>query len=417
MSQGQASIFVNIPVAPGDPILAIGDAFKVDKDPSKINLGVGAYRTEAGTPLVLNVVRKAEALLAVDPSANKEYLAITGDPVFCRLARELALGANSAAIREKRVATVQGLSGTGSLRVGAEFLAAHYPVKTVFIPSPTWPTHRAIFTKAGFKVSEYRYYLPATRGLDLQGLLTDLTAAPQGSVVILHACAHNPTGVDPTPTEWKAILDVVLQRGLLPFFDSAYQGFATGDLDADAAALRLFVAAKRPSGAPLELLLAQSFAKNMGLYGERVGALSVISSDSSVVSRVEGQLRLIIRPMYSNPPRHGAEIAARIMGDPALFAEWKVELKGMADRIKAMRTALYDSLKRRQVPGTWNHVVDQIGMFTFTGLNRAQCEAITARHHVYLTMDGRISMAGLNKAGADRLAGDIKDVLGAPSKM
>jgi len=400
------SAWENIAQAPPDAILAIGDAWRADPDPRKINLGVGAYRTAEGKPLVLNVVRKAEAALAADPTANKEYLGITGDPTFCKLAREMAFGAGSAAVQEGRITTVQGLSGTGSLRVGAEFLATHYPVKTVFIPNPSWPTHRAIFTRAGMTVKEYRYFQPATRGLDYEGLMADIGNAEPGSVVVLHACAHNPTGVDPTPEQWRGILGVCAQRKLLPFFDSAYQGFASGDLEADAAAIRMCAAMPGQ-----EMLLAQSFAKNMGLYGERVGALSVVCASKAVAARVEGQLKLVIRPMYSNPPRHGAEIAARVLGSPALFEEWKDELRGMAGRIKEMRAALRGALEARGAPGDWSFITRQIGMFTYTGLTRPQCELLTNKHHIYLTMDGRISMAGLNAAGAQYLADAIVDAL------
>mmetsp|Transcript_13911 Transcript_13911/g.37616 ORF Transcript_13911/g.37616 Transcript_13911/m.37616 type:complete len:441 (+) Transcript_13911:78-1400(+) len=409
---GAGSVWGLLPQAPPDPILAVGDAWRQDSDVRKLNLGVGAYRTEEGKPLVLNVVRKAEAALLHDPTLNKEYLPITGDPVFCKLARQLALGADCPAIQQGRVSTVQGLSGTGSLRVGAELLATHYkPSRVVLIPKPSWPTHRNIFTKAGMQVQEYRYFEPKSRGLDFQGLMADLGSAEPGAVVILHACAHNPTGVDPTPQQWRAILDIVQSRRLLPFFDSAYQGFASGDLNADAASLRMFANATAPDGSPQELMLAQSFAKNMGLYGERVGALSIISKSADVAKLVDGQLRLVIRPMYSNPPRHGAEIAAKVMGDPVLFREWCDELAGMANRIKAMRSSLTQALRRAGVPGDWSFIEKQIGMFTYTGLTRPQCERLTGKHHVYLTMDGRISMAGLNARGAEYLAGAIAEVV------
>lgn len=400
------SAWQNIAQAPADPILAIGDAFRVDTDSRKINLGVGAYRTAEGKPLVLNVVRKAEQALAADPTANKEYLGITGDATFCKLAREMAFGLDCVPLREGRITTVQALSGTGSLRVGAEFLAQHYNVKTVYIPNPSWPTHRAIFTRAGMTVKEYRYFKPSTRGLDFEGLMADLGAAEAGSVVVLHACAHNPTGVDPSTEQWRAILGLCAQRRLLPFFDSAYQGFASGDLDGDAFAIRM--AAAQPGQ---EMLLAQSFAKNMGLYGERVGALSVVCGNKDVAARVEGQLKLVIRPMYSNPPRHGAEIAARVLGDKGLFEEWKRELAGMANRIIDMRKALRGELEARKAPGSWEFITNQIGMFTYTGLTRPQCELLTKKHHIYLTMDGRISMAGLNAKGAAYLADAIVDVI------
>lgn len=402
----QSSVWSDVKQAPADPILGVTEAFKSDPHPSKLNLGVGAYRTEEGRPLVLSVVRKAELRVIQDASANKEYLPIGGDPTFCKLSRSLAFGPSSLPVTEKRVVTLQCLSGTGSLRVGGEFIAAHYPrSRAIYIPTPTWGNHRAIFTACGLQVHQYRYYHPATRGLDYQGLLEDLRHAEQGAVVLLHACAHNPTGVDPTPVQWGGILEVVRERGLLPFFDSAYQGFASGDLDADAAAVRMF------AEAGCEMLLAQSFAKNMGLYGERAGALSLVCRDQETSKKVESQVKVIIRRMYSNPPRHGAAIAAAVLGDAQLFAEWKVELRGMADRIKAMRNELYAALQHVGAPGEWGHVLQQIGMFSFTGLSPPQVEYMTQKWHVYMTKDGRISMAGLNTSGARYLAEAINDTV------
>ncbi|GAX81276.1 hypothetical protein CEUSTIGMA_g8708.t1 [Chlamydomonas eustigma] len=406
MTAPKLSAWENIAEAAPDPILSIGDAWRADPDPNKLNLGVGAYRTEEGKPLVLNVVKKAEQEVLADPSSNKEYLPITGNATFSHLSRELAFGRDSIPVKEQRVVTVQALSGTGSLRVGAEFLAAHYSYKIVYIPDPSWPSHRTIFRNAGMEVRPYRYFDSKSRGLDFEGLMADLSSAPKGSVIVLHSCAHNPTGSDPTPQQWKAILEVVQQRQLLPFFDSAYQGFASGDLDEDAASLRMFSAAPG-----MELLLAQSFAKNMGLYGERVGALSVQCLSKRVATRVEGQLKTVIRPMYSNPPIHGAAIAAKILSDPQLFQEWKVELAGMAGRIKAMRQALYEELQRRKAPGDWTFILRQIGMFSYTGLTREQCEIMTKKHHVYLTMEGRISMAGLGASRAGYLADAIIDAV------
>ncbi|KAL6770488.1 AST1 [Auxenochlorella protothecoides x Auxenochlorella symbiontica] len=402
-----SSIFSEVPEAPADAILGISVAYKNDKNPRALNLGVGAYRTEDGKPLVLEVVREAERRLLDDPKQDKEYLGQAGVPAFCRGSAKLAFGEDSPVLKEGRNATVQGLSGTGSLRVGAEFLAGFYPgVKQVLIPNPSWANHKAIFEAAGLQTAQYRYYKPATRGLDYEGLLEDLGAAPRGAVVLLHACAHNPTGVDPTHEQWAGILDAVRDRGLLPFFDSAYQGFASGDLDGDAASIRMF------AEAGLELLLAQSFAKNMGLYGERAGALTVVSADADTSARVESQLKRVIRAMYSNPPRHGAEIVAAILSDPELYALWKAELKGMADRIISMREHLHAALRERGTPGTWDHIQDQIGMFSYTGLTRRQvADCLTAKHHVYMTLDGRISMAGLSPESCKYLAAAIDDAV------
>ncbi|KAG9456149.1 hypothetical protein H6P81_000657 [Aristolochia fimbriata] len=396
------SVFANVVQAPEDPILGVTVAYNKDPSPIKLNLGVGAYRTEEGKPLVLNVVRRAEQQLVNDRSRVKEYLPITGLADFNKLSAKLILGSDSPAIQEKRVATVQCLSGTGSLRVGAEFLAKHYHQHTIYIPQPTWGNHPKVFTLAGLTVKYYRYYDPATRGLNFQGLLEDLGSAPSGAIVLLHACAHNPTGVDPTPDQWEQIRQLMRSKALLPFFDSAYQGFASGNLDADAQSIRMFVA----DGG--ECLAAQSYAKNMGLYGERVGALSIVCKAADVATRVESQLKLVIRPMYSNPPIHGASIVATILGDRDMYTEWTVELKAMAERIISMRQLLFDALKARGTPGDWSHIIKQIGMFTFTGLNSEQVAFMTREYHIYMTSDGRISMAGLSTRTVPHLADAIQ---------
>ncbi|KAL0315645.1 UNVERIFIED_CONTAM: Aspartate aminotransferase, cytoplasmic [Sesamum radiatum] len=369
------SVFASVVQAPEDPILG------------------------EGKPLVLNVVRKAEQMLVNDQSRVKEYLPITGLADFNKLSAKLIFGANSPAIQENRVTTVH-VSGTGSLRVGAEFLARHYHEKTIYIPQPTWGNHPKVFTLAGLSVKSYRYYDPSTRGLDFSGL-EDLGSAPSGAIVLLHACAHNPTGVDPTSDQWEQIRQLMRSKGLLPFFDSAYQGFASGNLDADAGSIRLFVA----DGG--ECLAAQSYAKNMGLYGERVGALSIVCKTADVATRVESQLKLVIRPMYSNPPIHGPSIVATILKDGDMYTEWSVELKAMADRIISMRQQLYDALCARGTPGDWSHIIKQIGMFTFTGLNTNQVAFMTKEYHIYMTSDGRISMAGLSSRTVPHLADAI----------
>ncbi|XP_022755035.1 aspartate aminotransferase, cytoplasmic-like [Durio zibethinus] len=402
------SVFAAVVQAPEDPILGVTVAYNKDPNPIKLNLGVGAYRTEEGKPLVLNVVRKAEQLLVNDRSRVKEYLPILGLAEFNKLSAKLILGDDSPAIQENRVATAQCLSGTGSLRVGAEFLAKHYHQRTIYIPLPSWGNHLKVFTMAGLSVNAYRYYDPATRGLNIQGLLEDLGAAPSGAIVLLHACAHNPTGVDPAPEQWEQIRQLIRSKALLPFFDCAYQGFASGSLDADALAVRMFVA----DGG--ECLIAQSYAKNMGLYGERVGALSIVCKGADVASRVESQLKLVIRPMYSNPPIHGASIAATILKNSDMYNEWKIELKAMADRIISMRKQLYDALSARGTAGDWSHIIKQIGMFTFTGLNSDQVAFMTKEYHIYMTSDGRISMAGLSSKTVPHLADAIHAAVTLP---
>ncbi|KAK4485873.1 hypothetical protein RD792_008524 [Penstemon davidsonii] len=395
------SVFEHILQASEDPILGVTVAYNKDPSPVKLNLGVGAYRTEEGKPLVLNVVRRAEQMLVNDNSRVKEYLPIVGLADFNKLSAKLILGADSPAIQENRVTTVQCLSGTGSLRIGAEFLSRHYNQHIIYIPQPTWGNHPKVFALSGITVKFYRYYDPATRGLDFQGLLEDLGSAPSGAIVLLHACAHNPTGVDPTPQQWEQIRQLMRSKALLPFFDSAYQGFASGNLDSDAHSVRIFVA----DGG--ECLVAQSYAKNMGLYGERVGALSIVCRTPDVAGRVESQLKLVIRPMYSNPPLHGASIVARILKDSNMYQEWTVELKAMADRIISMRQKLFDALRNRGTPGDWSHIIKQIGMFTFTGLNRNQVSFMTEEYHIYMTSDGRISMAGLSSKTVPHLADAI----------
>ncbi|KAL7166311.1 hypothetical protein ACSBR2_037065 [Camellia fascicularis] len=395
------SVFAHVVRAPEDPILGVTVAYNKDPSPIKLNLGVGAYRTEEGKPLVLNVVRKAEQILVNDSSRVKEYLPIVGLADFNKLSAKLIFGADSPAIQENRVTTVQCLSGTGSLRVGAEFLAKHYHQRTIYIPQPTWGNHPKIFTIGGLSVKTYSYYDPATRGLNFQGLLDDLSSAPLGAIVLLHACAHNPTGVDPTLEQWEHIRKLMRSKGLLPFFDSAYQGFASGSLDADAESVRMFVA----DGG--ECLVAQSYAKNMGLYGERVGALSIVCKNADVASRVESQLKLVIRPMFSNPPIHGPSIVATILKDSNMYNEWTIELKAMADRIISMRHKLFEALRARGTPGDWSHIIKQIGMFTFTGLNSEQVVFMTKEYHIYMTSDGRISMAGLSTKTVPHLADAI----------
>jgi len=395
-----------ISVAPPDEIFNTGIRFKADTDKRKINLGVGAYRTDAGQPLVLNVVREAERRIAADQSLNKEYLPIDGDAKFVAAARDLLFGAQSPALREKRMATVQSLSGTGALRVGCEFIQKYLPKgTTIYYSNPTWGNHLAIFTAAGLPSAKYRYWDAAGRCLNLSGMLADLRAAPSGSVVLLHACAHNPTGVDPTRDQWKQIAAVCKEKNHLPFFDCAYQGFASGSLENDAWALRYFVSEG------FELLCAQSFAKNLGLYNERVGTLSVVCSSSQQAVAVLSQVKLIIRRNYSNPPSHGARVAATVLTDPQLFAQWQIELSEMSGRIIRMREALFNALVKLGTPGDWRHITSQIGMFSFTGLTPAQCATLSDKHHIYLLKNGRISMSGINASNVQYLANCIDDVV------
>jgi len=399
-----SSWWSHVEVGPPDVILGVTEAFKRDTDEKKINLGVGAYRDDNGKPWVLPTVKKAEELIR-SRNMDKEYAPISGIPGFCKAAPELALGQNSRHIKDGLNATIQGISGTGSLRVGAAFLEKfHQGPKEVYLPTPSWGNHTPIFRHANLNVKQYRYYDPKTCGLDYQGVLTDITKIPEKSIILLHACAHNPTGVDPQPDQWKELSKVIKSRNLFPFFDMAYQGFASGDFDRDAYAVRLFLEDGHT------IALAQSFAKNMGLYGERAGALSFICGTKAEADAVLSQLKILARPMYSNPPIHGARIADIILNDPSLRAEWVKEVKSMADRIILMRKLLKENLTKEGSTKNWQHITDQIGMFCFTGMNPQQSERLTKEFHVYLTKDGRISMAGVTSNNVGYLAHAIHEV-------
>ncbi|KAL1124404.1 hypothetical protein AAG570_001033 [Ranatra chinensis] len=391
-------------MGPPDAILGVTEAFKRDTNPNKINLGVGAYRDDNGKPYVLPSVLKAEEMVK-QKNMDKEYAPISGVPEFCKLTAELAFGPNSEPLKSNCNATVQSISGTGALRLGAAFLQKFFPGnKEIYMPNLTWGNHTNIFTHAGLPQKKYRYYDPKTVGFDFKGALEDLSTIPERSIVLFHACAHNPTGVDPKPEQWKELSKVVLKRHLYPFFDMAYQGFASGDVDRDAFAVRTFIEDGH------KIALAQSYAKNMGLYGERAGAFSVLAENSDQAAKVLSQIKILIRPMYSNPPIHGARIVANILGDPSLKQQWLTEVKGMADRIISVRTSLKSLLEKEGSKKNWSHITDQIGMFCFTGLNQQQVERLINEFHIYLTKDGRISMAGVTSKNVGYLAHAVHQV-------
>ncbi|KAF2787800.1 mitochondrial aspartate aminotransferas-like protein [Melanomma pulvis-pyrius CBS 109.77] len=394
-------------VPQGPPaILGITEAFKADTNSEKINLGVGAYRDDKGKPFVLPSVRQAEKKL-VESLLDKEYAGITGVPAFTKAALTLAYGPDSTPLKEDRIVITQTISGTGALRIGGAFLERFFPgAKTIYIPNPSWANHAAVFKDSGLKVEKYRYYNKDTIGLDFDGMLADIKALPKGSIVLLHACAHNPTGVDPTEEQWLKIAEVVKEGDHFPFFDMAYQGFASGDTDKDAFALRHFI----KEG--LRPVLAQSFAKNMGLYGERVGAFSVVCESAEEKKRVDSQVKILVRPLYSNPPVHGARIASVILNDPALNKQWLGEVKDMADRIITMRALLKENLEKLGSKQDWSHITSQIGMFAYTGLNAEQMDKLAKEHSVYATKDGRISVAGITSGNVKRLAEAIYKVKG-----
>jgi len=385
-------------MGPPDAILGVSEAFKRDPSSTKMNLGVGAYRDDNGQPFVLPSVRKAEANIMA-AMLNKEYAPIGGEGDFCKESAKLAFGADSQVVKDGLNVTIQGISGTGSLRVGTEFLSKWFPGnKTVYLPKPSWGNHTPIIKHAGMNVGAYRYYDSNTCGLDFAGAVEDIKNIPEGSIIMLHACAHNPTGVDPTPEQWKELSHIVKEKKLLPFFDMAYQGFASGNVDQDAFAVRQFIDDGH------RVLLSQSYSKNMGLYGERTGAFTVVCADADEAARVESQIKIIVRPLYSNPPRHGARIVTELLTNETLREEWLVDVKTMADRIITMRTQLKAGLEREGSTRNWEHITDQIGMFCFTGMTPEQVAKITAEHSVYLTKDGRISVAGISSKNVDYLA-------------
>ena len=398
------SVWKQVEMGPPDPILGVAEAFKKDKHPRKVNLGVGAYRDDSNKPWVLPCVAKAQQKI-YESGADHEYLPIHGLESFRAAAVKLAYGQDSAAVKEGKIASVQCLSGTGSLRLGMAFLErVHKTSRVVLVPKPTWGNHKTIAKDAGLGFKEYKYYDPESKGIDLEGMLQDLHSAPEKSVVLLHACAHNPTGADPSHAEWEKISDVMARRQHIAFFDMAYQGFASGNPEKDAYALRLFVKEQHP------VLLAQSFAKNFGLYGQRIGCFSMLAGNPNEQERILSQLKILARPMYSNPPLYGARIVSTVLNNPDLATEWRNDVKTMADRIISMREALVSNLKDKGSAHDWSHIVKQIGMFAYTGLNPSQSKLLTANHHVYLTLDGRISIAGLNTANVEYVADAIEKV-------
>ncbi|KAL9243726.1 hypothetical protein vseg_017580 [Gypsophila vaccaria] len=401
-ARGIATWWGHVDQAPKDPILGVTEAFLSDPSPLKVNVGVGAYRDDDGKPVVLNCVRQAEAKIA--GNLNMEYLPMGGSNHMVEETLKLAFGENSDFIKDKRIAAVQTLSGTGACRLFADFQKRYQPESEIYIPVPTWANHHNIWRDAHVPLKTYHYYHPESKGLDFSAMLEDIKNAPKGSFFLLHACAHNPTGVDPTEEEWREISQLIKEKGHFPFFDMAYQGFASGDPERDAKAIRIFLEDGHLLG------ISQSFAKNMGLYGQRVGCLSVLCEDDKQAVAVKSRLQQIARPMYSNPPVHGALLVSIILSDPELKKLWLEEVKGMAERIIGMRTALRDNLEKLGSPLSWEHITKQIGMFCYSGLTPEQVDRLTREFHIYLTRNGRISMAGVTTKNVEYLAKAIHEV-------
>lgn len=395
-----SSAWSGVKMGPPDPILGLSVAFNQDKHPDKVNLGVGVYRGDDNKPYVLPSVRAAQQRIL---DLDFEYAPITGVASFVSKAQKLAFK-DAKPVVEGRIASTQTLSGTGALRVAGEFLARFYGTKHIYLPKPTWGNHGAVFKDARLEIGTYSYYNPVTKGVDIENMLTDLMKLPEGSIVLLHACAHNPTGIDPTQDEWRKIAEILKQKKLFPVVDMAYQGFASGDTDRDAFAPRL-IANECPS-----MILCQSFAKSFGLYGQRAGAMHIVCTNPEEMERVLSQIKILIRPMYSNPPLHGARIVDTVIGDSALEAQWRKELTGMADRMNGIRKTLVEELKTLGSKIDWSHITRQIGMMAFTGLNKDQVARMKAEFHIYMTDDGRMAVSGLNTHNVKYVAKCLHEV-------
>ena len=397
------SIFSDIPLAPRDPILGVSEAFNADTRPGKVNLGVGVYYDDNGKVPLLESVRRAEAQLQV-AAAPRSYLPIDGVPGYVRAVQALVFGADAAVLREGRVVTVQSLGGTGALKIAADFLRRFDPAAGVWISDPSWENHRALFEGAGFTVETYPYYDPLTRGLDFAAMAGKLRALRAGSIVVLHVCCHNPTGADPSVDQWGQIIEIVRAGGLVPILDLAYQGFATG-LDADADPVRRFV------GAGVPVLVANSFSKNFSLYGERVGALSLVTANADESARALSQLKRVIRANYSNPPTHGARVVETVLTTPELRALWEQELAAMRERIKAMRQALVKEVQAAGQNVDFGFVLRQNGMFSFSGLSKEDVARLRDDHGIHAVDSGRICVAALNSGNVARVGKAVAALL------
>jgi aromatic-amino-acid transaminase len=397
------SLFSAVEMAPRDPILGLNEQFAADSNPNKVNLGVGVYFDENGKLPLLQCVQAAEKAMMDKPSA-RGYLPIDGIAAYDNAVKGLVFGADSEPIKSGRVATVQALGGTGGLKIGADFLKRLNPNAKVLISDPSWENHRALFTQAGFEVGTYTYYDAAKRGVDFDGMLASLQAAAPGTIAVLHACCHNPTGYDITPAQWDRVIEVVKARGLTPFLDMAYQGFGHGIAE-DGAVINKFVAAG------LVFFVSTSFSKSFSLYGERVGALSVLCADKAEADRVLSQLKIMVRTNYSNPPIHGGAVVAAVLTNPELRALWEKELGEMRVRIKAMRQQLVDGLKAAGVKQDMGFITDQIGMFSYSGLTKDQMVRLRSEFGVYGTDTGRMCVAALNGKNIGHVCRSIAAVI------
>ena len=396
-------MFEHVPPFAGDPILSLNEDFQKDTRPDKINLSIGIYFDEVGRIPVLESVRRAEAWVSAQ-DGPKPYLPIEGAANFRSAVQQLLFGPDHEALASARVATLQAVGSSGGLKVGADFLASHFPGSQVWVSDPSWDNHRSMFEGAGLQVHTYPYYDQATGGVRFAQMLATLGELPARSVVLLHACCHNPTGVDLTRPQWDEVVALVRERRLLAYLDLAYQGFGDG-IDADAYAVRAM------ADAGVSFFVANSFSKSMSLYGERCGALSVVCPNASQAERVLGQLKFNVRRNYSSPPIHGGQIVARVLGEPTLRQDWERELGTMRDRIVQMRRALHGTLSALLPRREFGYLLHQRGMFSYTGLTAAQVDRLRVEHAVYLVRSGRMCVAGLNRGNVEPAARAIAAVL------
>jgi len=397
-----SSIFAAVEMAPRDPILGLTEAFNADTRTTKVNLGVGVYYDDNGKIPLLAAVKAAEEV-RLKAAPARGYQPIEGAAAYDKAVQELLFGKDSALLANGQVVTAQAIGGTGALRIGADFIKRLSPEAKIYISNPSWENHRALFEAAGFTVETYPYYDASTRGVDFAAMKACLAGLPAGSVILLHACCHNPTGADLSDAQWQEVVDVCRERNLVPFLDMAYQGFAEG-IDADAVAVRAFTA----SG--MQFFISSSFSKNFSLYGERVGALSIVTSGKEESARVLSQVKRVIRTNYSNPHTHGAAIVAAVLSSPELRQQWEAELAGMRDRIRAMRTGLVEAIKSKGVSQDFSFVIKQRGMFSYTGLTAAQVERMKTEFGIYAVGTGRICLAALNSKNLDYVAEAIAAV-------
>ena len=412
------TMFETFQPAPADAILGLTEAFRADPNPRKINLSVGVYQDESGKTPVLESVKRATQRV-VEKLSSKSYLPIPGSPAYAAAVQKLMFGAEHEAVASGRVATSHTPGGTGALRVAADLIHRNLPKATIWMTQPTWPNHPQIFAAAGVPAKTVPYFDAKTNGLAWDEFIGAVKQIPAGDVLLLHACCHNPTGIDPSAEQWKQIADVVAQRGILPLLDFAYQGFADG-IEADAIGLRTLVGEpgrghRREAvvGPRAELIVCSSFSKNFGLYSERVGALSIVASDKQAADTVQSQVKATIRSNYSNPPAHGGELVVTVLGDPELEKLWRGEVDQMRDRINCTRRLFVDTLKAKGVPGDYSFITRQRGIFSFSGLKAEHVETLKKKYSIYIVNSGRINVAGINKDNVGRLCEAIADVVQA----